>query len=325
MNVLFHTNQLCLRGTTSAIFNYASANESVLGNTSFVICERNNKSNNQNMIAFFEKAFPNRVFLYNSFSEVEGIVARNKIDVVYYIKGGWRDGKLVGNAKNVVHTVFRHYKPHGQVYAYLSDWLRDSMAKVEPKAADHPIVYPIVDMQKSTDNLRKQLNIPEDAIVFGRHGGGDSFDVLYAHQAVKTILEKNNNIYFLFLNTNKFFTHERLIHLPSLETHDDLGKSAFINTCDCMLHARKDGETFSSAIAEFLFHDKPVMTNTDCEDRDHIDYRLKEHGIYYRDHDSLVNQLEAFSPKNYTFNYSSLVEPFNKQNAMKRFAEIFLS
>ena len=38
-------------------------------------------------------------------------------------------------------------------------------------------------------------------------------------------------------------------------------KVSFINTCDCMIHARTDGETFGLAIAEFSTLNKPIISH----------------------------------------------------------------
>ena len=43
-------------------------------------------------------------------------------------------------------------------------------------------------------------------------------------------------------NTRKFIEHERVIYLPTTISRNT--KSRFINTCNFMIHARKDGETF---------------------------------------------------------------------------------
>lgn len=67
-------------------------------------------------------------------------------------------------------------------------------------------------------------------------------------------------IYFLFMNTREFLSapNKQVIHLPAC--YDIERKVAFINSCDAMLHGRKDGETFGLAIGEFSIRNKPVIT-----------------------------------------------------------------
>lgn len=62
------------------------------------------------------------------------------------------------------------------------------------------------------------------------------------------------DVVFLFMNTQELWTREdtpppsNILYLPM--TLDEERKSAFIRTCDAMLHARRSGETFGLAIAE---------------------------------------------------------------------------
>jgi hypothetical protein len=64
------------------------------------------------------------------------------------------------------------------------------------------------------------------------------------------------DIYFLFMNTNEIMTENRpnIIYLPA--SLEDTYKSAFIRSCDAMLHARTSGESFGLAVAEFSAHNR---------------------------------------------------------------------
>jgi hypothetical protein len=55
--------------------------------------------------------------------------------------------------------------------------------------------------------------IPKEALVFGRHGGKDSFSLPFAKDAIVDSLSKRDDIYFLFLNTEVFINHPRVIHI----------------------------------------------------------------------------------------------------------------
>ena len=39
--IAFHSNQLCIRGTEVALFDYAHYNETILGNKSYIISDAN--------------------------------------------------------------------------------------------------------------------------------------------------------------------------------------------------------------------------------------------------------------------------------------------
>ena len=99
------------------------------------------------------------VYLYNDFNEVEDIIEKEKINAVYYIKAGFNDGKLVKNAKNLVHTVFQIYQPHGDRYSFIAQWLSKKLSGDDNNFIPHVISLPDV-----KENYRQFLNIP-DAVV----------------------------------------------------------------------------------------------------------------------------------------------------------------
>ena len=275
MNVVFHTNQICLRGTEIALFDYAHFNETLLGNRSIILSrenklsERGGPGKNQPLaLAKFKERFP--LVLYKDVSDIDRILRAQEADVLYAIKEGIRDGVESQETKTVIHTVFKHYEPHGDVYAYVSQWLSDLMTQGRAPVVPHMIYLPKVD-----GDLRGELGIPADATVFGRYGGANSFDVPFVHQTVQRFAAQNPDCYFLFMNTDSFidartsllerFTSRfrslplnQIVFLPG--TADLTDKSRFINTCNAMLHARKRGETFGIAVGEFSVSNVPVLT-----------------------------------------------------------------
>ena len=40
--------------------------------------------------------------------------------------------------------------------------------------------------------MRSELNIPDEAIVFGRYGGVETFDIKFVYNSIKEILNKRN-------------------------------------------------------------------------------------------------------------------------------------
>jgi hypothetical protein len=108
-----------------------------------------------------------------------------------------------------------------------------------------------------------------------------------AHNAIKKFLDinKTNNVYFLFMNTVDFYHHQNIIYLD--KNIDLLYKTKFINTCDAMIHARSDGETFGLAIAEFSIKNKPIIT-CPCGDLEHI-LLLGDKAIIYNNTEELID------------------------------------
>jgi glycosyltransferase involved in cell wall biosynthesis len=127
-------------------------------------------------------------------------------------------------------------------------------------------------------------------IVFGRYGGYEQFDIQYVHRIVYNVARENPNIYFLFANTKRFCPFlTNIIHIDKIVDNDK--KVEFINSCDAMIWARSDGETFGLSIAEFSIKNKPVL-DTKVGDLAHVEL-LGEKGIWYEE-SNLRNILLTF-------------------------------
>jgi hypothetical protein len=313
MNIGFHSEQLGVRGTEVAMYDYALYNEILLNNKSYIIAP---KHKDLFTLEKFQEKF--EVFLYNDFQEVEEFVQSKNIDAVYYIKYGVNDGKLLQSCKNLVHVVFQAYQPHGDKYSFIAQWLSQKMSNNSENYVPHILQLPDV-----KETYREFLNIPQDAVVFGRHGGAGDFDYQWTYPVIEKIAEENPNIYFVFLNTLPFCKNlPNVIHLEP--TYDLESKTAFINTCDALLHGRRKGEIFSLTIGEFLHQDKPIISCPHGEDEGHV-VMLQDKGIWYTNPDELYNILINFKPNSYTPGYwKQLVEEYTPENVMERFNNIFL-
>jgi hypothetical protein len=302
MNIGFHSNQLSYRGTEVALFDYAFFNEKILNNKSVIISDKTHPHLERK--SDFESAFATE--LYNDFSEVEKMVDKHQLDAIFYIKHGANDGKIVKNAKNWVQAVFRVNDPHGDAYFYNSPWMGDYMG-------NKPFVPHIVKKLPETDqNYREVFHIPADALVFGYLGGRDSFNIGFVQKVVEQVAQQENNIYFLFMNIDRFAHGPKVIHVRA--TSDEFEKSAFINTCDAMIYARECGETFGLSVGEFSVKNKPCVVYSESPERNHIS-TLRAGGIYYKNSDDLYTILTNFDKfydksKNYDF-YSDFYSPIN--------------
>lgn len=312
MKILFHSNQLCYRGTEVSLFDYARYNEEILNNESIIVSDK--KSNLESYEKFGDRF---KVYLYGTFDEVERIVDYEKISHIYYQKAGGFDGKVVRNATNLIHAVFKTYQKHGEKFAFVSEWLSRTCSDNSV-----PFIPLIVEKHETTGNLRKHLNIPEDAFVLGYHGGNDSFNIPFARQAVIDTAEKRKDLYFVFMNVSPFCKHEKVFFIEG--TYDMDKKSDFINTCDAMLHARDRGETFGLSVGEFSVKNKPVITCSLSPESHHIDV-LKDRGIYYRNYNELTEillNIQKSDIKNKDWDCYSKI--FNSAVVMGKFKDVFL-
>lgn len=314
MKIAFHSEQLGIRGTEVALYDYAHYFEKLLKGKAFII---SNKNADLTTLDKFRDRF--EVFLYNNFSEVPTYLSENNITHIYYIKAGFADGKEVSNAVNLVHTVFKLNQPHGQHYTFISKWLSKTMTGDSNNYIPHIVTLPDI-----KENYRTVLGIPEDAIVIGRHGGKEQFDIPFVYEAICEVVNTYSNIYFLFLNTDRFCEeHPNIIHLEP--TWDLEKKTGFINTCDAMIHARSGGESFGLSIAEFLHQDKPViscplpLTDTDAN---HIEM-LGDFGKWYTNKEECIAEILSIQHKNHEGIYKNLVKQFAPELVMERFKNVF--
>lgn len=332
MKVAFQTNQLSIRGTEVALYDYAHFNETILNNESLVLTKKNHHFPHDKVaVEKFENRF--KVLYYDNWQHAENLMKENNIDVLYTIKAGVKDEVESKNIKTCVHAVFQMYEPHGDVYAYISKWLSDKMTGGKAPYVDFMVYLPDVD-----EDMREELNIPKNAIVFGRHGGHTTFNIPFAINVVNRIVQQRDDIYFLFLNTQKecenfrnirLIDHKQIIHLPV--TSDMKVKTKFINSCDAMLHARVNGESFGLAPAEFSIRNKPVISWTGKDVHKYYAHKhdlahvglLGDKGIFYNDEIELERILNGFKPQPEK-NWDAYSELYNPTVIMEKFKNVFL-
>ena len=315
MKIAFWDNQLCERGTTVALFDYAYYNQTLLNNQSFIFYEKSNPENNPEVVSKFSKLFP--LFPVNDFNDVDDVLRENGITHLYIIKFGVNDGKISKVAKNCIHCVFSAEEPHGDVYTTIH---RKVYGNHDGK---YPIVPHMINLPHESDNMRRELNIPEDAIVFGGYGGRNNFSIEYVQELVYEIASSNPNIYFLFANFLPFCEKlPNIIHLPTIV--DMREKVRFINTCDAKLWARLDGETFGLAIGEFCCKNKPVIcTGVNVYDISHVDI-LKDKAMWYTGKDDLREILLNFNKEKAAKKDWNGYSDYTPEKVMKIFKETFL-
>ena len=308
----FHSNQLCERGTEIALYDYAFYNENIYNNKSIIFYDINNSYNVSSVIKKFTDKF--KCYAYDKFTDIDDIIVNEKIDYFYSIKYGTIDDKLVSKCPNLIHSVFI-IQPHGFKYAAVSKYLSDKYVNIVDYVP-HMINLPI----NLKENLRSMLNIPLDAIVFGRYGGKEQFNIKFVHSAIKKILESNDQMYFLFANTNAFHYHPRIIYLNC--TIDLNEKVKFINTCDAMIHARSDGETFGLSIGEFSTMNKPIITTT-LGDTAHLNI-LGDKAIIYKDENQLIYVFQNIKSILATRKDWNAYTDYTPEKVMNKFMKVFL-
>jgi glycosyltransferase involved in cell wall biosynthesis len=306
--VLFFDPNLNERGTSISVYDYAHYNEIILGNKSIIASYSNSEKKSYQK---FKDRFD--IYLVDQFQDISPIIDATKSEYIHVEKFGYKDHQYVDNAKNLVHVVFPSYDPHGDVYAYISEWLALTSGK------NSPFVPYMIDLPNVKENFSDFFNI-NGKLVIGWYGG-NNFEIPFARQAVIDIALKRKDIVFLFMNQDSFCDLENVIFIAGTTDQDQ--KVAFINTCDVMIHARERGETFGLAIAEFSSKNKPVITYYNSPERCHIDI-LGDKGLYYTDYTSLYNILSNIHLSDIKDKNWNCYQNFTPENIMNKFNQVFL-
>jgi len=308
VKIAFWDNGLGERGTTVVLYDYAHFNETILGNTSIILYNLTHGSNNQSVIEKFNKRFD--VYGVMQWSDVDTILMATGCDILYIIKSGNNEGQVSKVCKTCVHCVFTAYEPHGDVYSTIAPWVFGNEGK-------YPFVPHMIHLPNTTSNMREQLNIPPDAVVFGRHGGYDQFDIDYVQSAVRNVATADPNIYFIFVNTRPFCKGlNNVIYLPTIVDLEE--KTKFINTCDAMIWGRSDGEVFSLSQGEFSLKNKPVLCT--CIGYPGHTHLLKDKAIWYEE-STLVDIMTNFKRDDADWN---AYKEYTPENVMSIFKKVFI-
>ena len=316
MKIAFHDNALSLRGTTVAIYDWAYWTRHYLGVDPIIMYNSKNQFNDAGVIEKFSKEFP--VFSYNDKSEIDTILSKNNCDAFLMEKGGKPDGIISTVAKNLVNaiSICSVSDIHGDVYAMGSKWLS--------KITDYQIPYVpyMVHLPDVEGDMREELSIPKDALVFGRNGGWETFDLPFVKKAIEQVLSERSDIWFVFQFTQPFIEHERVIHLPG--SSDMNTKVKFINTCDVMLHARQVGESFGLSCAEFSIRNKPIITYLNSPERNHID-TLGEKGIYFETESDILHILRNLDKEEINSLEWNCYQDYTPEKVSQKFKEVYLT
>jgi len=242
------------RGTAVATYDYAHFNETLLNNRSILLAREVHRGDPS--LERFAERF--NINYFASEAERYSIIKVNNVQLCYHLIPGKKAHghptyRRPEGCRIAYHCVFSTSDPAGDVYAPISRYLNDK------NGTSFPVVPHMIHLPDHDRDMREELDIPAEATVIGRHGGACRFNINFAHELLHETVQSNPNIYFLFLNTDRFCeSHPQIIHLPVCYDLDE--KVRFINTCDAMLHGRKGGETFGIAVGEFSIKNKPVIT-----------------------------------------------------------------
>lgn len=321
MIIGFHTKQLTERGTEVALFDYALGAQQVLGHEARIFVPADTSKLIPEIKARFEERF--EVVLYESASDID-------CDALYVIKRGL-PGRITQTTPELVHAFYDASHPHGHRFATVSEWVSHTAAwKLRllrgrtltiPKPKRPPVVPHIVTLPELDDDLRADLSIPEDAVVFGRHGGEGTFNVPFVREAICAAVEQRDDVWFLLVNVDRFCDHGRVVHVPLMTGRAEIRR--FVNSCDYMIHAHALGETFGLAVAEFAYAGVPVLTFLGSPRLAQLDLLHDGLLLPYTEYSDVLADFTAL-PRRLAPAPTDVPQRYSPEHVMQQFDKVFL-
>jgi hypothetical protein len=121
------------------------------------------------------------------------------------------------------------------------------------------------------------------------------------------------------MNINQFAEHPQIKFLPG--NYDLKEKSAFVDACDAMIHARSGGETFGLAVSEFALSNKPIVTYELSGERSHLDI-LGERAILYKGYEDVLEIFRNLPDYIKYTDYDQPYKQFSPELIMKKFENL---
>jgi hypothetical protein len=311
MKICFYTSSIDHRGTCVALYDYALYNETLLNNTSVIVCNSRYISDDKAMKKFRNR-FP--VVKIGGLDDLLNIVC----DAMYVIKYGKEDelfnSRIAYPYKLLVHCVFDMSEPHGDRYMAVSRALA-----LKYNSTDY--VPHMIGLPKSinNENMRDEMGISSTARVYGRYGGFDTFNIEFCKKAISRIVRKCKDIYFLLMNVIPFDSHEQIKFMDGITDYDE--KNRFIQTCDAYIECGTLGHSFGLAIGEFAINDKTIiMYKGNVWNTAHYDI-IGESGLYFSSEEEFESVILSGKRVSCAHKYVQ----YSPDNVMREFNEKFLS
>jgi len=309
MRVAFNLGSMSFKGPDLGVYKYAKFNKEILGNESIILCSKDSEMTIKDK---FDKEFEVRLYKETEDNRFLEDLIKDQ-DVLYIHHRGKRTTRLPRNIKVCIHCETAAETICGDVCAATS--------YTSAGSTGIPIVPYIVWLPEVKEDLREILAIPDNAVVLGWHGSPGNFNLPTLKIAMSDVLFINKNIYFVIIDKTRALRHNRVIYLEP--TTDDYFISAFINTCDAMIHGKAAGESFGISVGEFSLKNKPVITYAYyISDGEHLRI-LGDQAIKWTDRDNLVSAILNIK-RNHEGQFDAYKQ-FSPDKVMKQFDEVFLN
>lgn len=179
----------------------------------------------------------------------------------------------------------------------LSEWQMKGWINRGGNSKKAVIIPSIVKIPNGVEkNLRQDLEIPEDAFVFGFHQATNPG--IYSGLSLEAFSRINkDNVYFIILGGSDLHRKQsqNIKNVKFLNFSSEVETiHKFLNTIDVFAHSRSDGEVCSAAIIEAMSHGLPIITHrgTNNGHLEQIEGCGRVHDNAYDFHKEMISLME---------------------------------
>ena len=194
------------------------------------------------------------------------VVSKIKPDIIHYARSGYYEWPFIKRLSPVqVETNIFGARDNSEFLDY-SVAICETISNLRG-GCDKIIYNPIPSSQKEkNNNLKSILSLDDSVPVFGRIGRKANFDPI-ALEALYELKKQSHTFKYIIIgacdNTlnkiNELQLNDECIILET--TSDDELIHKFYNTIDVFLHYRSDGECHSTAIAQAMSYEIPIISH----------------------------------------------------------------
>jgi glycosyltransferase involved in cell wall biosynthesis len=195
------------------------------------------------------------------------VVKENKIQILHFARSGYYEWPFTERLATIqVETNIFGYKDNsnyldGTIFIAKCLGINEGNTSILVPNPIPPVI------RKKEISLRKEINIEEDTLVFGRIGRPANFSSisLVAFKAFKKVYKGKSKYIIIgpckeaIKVVDELGLKEDVIFLDC--TNDDALIEKFHETIDIFAHYRSDGEIHSTAISQAMMHGIPVITH----------------------------------------------------------------
>ena len=147
----------------------------------------------------------------------------------------------------------------------LSEWQRAMWFRMGGNIKKSIVIPIAAEPPYSDENMRKELDIPDDAIVAGFHQRVDNGIFSPIPLQAFSKVQINDTHFIIMGGGDNYKKQQQKLQLKNVHFVEHSGNpikiSKFLNTLDIFVHGRKDGETFGTVFAEAMMHGKACLSH----------------------------------------------------------------